>query len=53
MLTGQQCHNNAVFDLEWMPGEMKFVSASGKIWIFGLLAIIAAVMAVILCRMSV
>lgn len=31
MLNGQQCHNNAVFDLEWMPGDMKFVSASGKI----------------------
>ncbi|KAJ6644094.1 Protein lethal(2)denticleless [Pseudolycoriella hygida] len=36
MLNGQQCHNNAVFDLEWMPGDMKFVSASGdhsaKLW---------------------
>lgn len=31
MLAGEQCHNNAVFDLEWMPNEMKFVSASGKI----------------------
>ncbi|XP_055381821.1 protein lethal(2)denticleless [Condylostylus longicornis] len=28
-LEGQQCHFNAVFDLEWAPGEMKFVSASG------------------------
>lgn len=36
MLTGQQGHNNAIFDLEWMPGHMKFVSASGdhsaKLW---------------------
>ncbi|KAG4073230.1 hypothetical protein HA402_008576 [Bradysia odoriphaga] len=36
MLIGQQCHNNAIFDLEWMPGDMKFVSASGdhsaKLW---------------------
>ena len=29
-LEGQQCHFNAVFDLEWVPGEMKFVTASGK-----------------------
>lgn len=28
-LDGQQCHFNAVFDLEWMPGHMKFISASG------------------------
>lgn len=28
-LSGQQCHLNAVFDLEWMPGQMKFISASG------------------------
>lgn len=28
-LVGQQCHFNAVFDLEWMPGHMKFISASG------------------------
>lgn len=28
-LEGEQCHYNAVFDLEWMPGHMKFVSASG------------------------
>lgn len=34
MLNGQQCHNNAVFDLEWMPGDTKFVSASGKNFIF-------------------
>lgn len=27
---GQQCHNNAVFDVEWMPGQMQLVSASGK-----------------------
>ena len=30
-LSGQQCHFNAVFDLEWMPGHMKFVSASGRL----------------------
>uniref|UniRef100_A0A1A9W9P6 Uncharacterized protein n=1 Tax=Glossina brevipalpis TaxID=37001 RepID=A0A1A9W9P6_9MUSC len=28
-LAAPQCHNNAVFDLEWAPGEMRFVSASG------------------------
>lgn len=28
-LAGKQCHHNAVFDLEWMPNNMKFVSASG------------------------
>ncbi|XP_058126590.1 protein lethal(2)denticleless [Anopheles ziemanni] len=28
-LEGHQCHYNAVFDIEWMPGEMKLVSASG------------------------
>ncbi|XP_053676088.1 protein lethal(2)denticleless [Anopheles nili] len=28
-LEGMQCHNNAVFDLEWMPGEAKLVTASG------------------------
>lgn len=28
-LEGKQCHHNAVFDLEWMPNHMKFVSASG------------------------
>lgn len=28
-LSAPQCHFNAVFDLEWAPGEMKFVSASG------------------------
>ncbi|XP_050325833.1 protein lethal(2)denticleless [Bactrocera neohumeralis] len=28
-LNAPQCHYNAVFDLEWAPGEMKFVSASG------------------------
>ncbi|XP_055904834.1 protein lethal(2)denticleless [Eupeodes corollae] len=28
-LNAPQCHFNAVFDLEWSPGEMKFVSASG------------------------
>lgn len=27
---GQQCHNNAVFDVEWMPGQMQLVSASGN-----------------------
>lgn len=26
---GFQCHNNAVFDLAWMPGQMKFVTVSG------------------------
>lgn len=35
-LEGSQCHFNAVFDLEWVPGQMKFVSASGdhttKLW---------------------
>lgn len=35
-LQGQQCHNNAVFDLEWMPDEMKFVSASGRKKVFSL-----------------
>ncbi|XP_050095317.1 protein lethal(2)denticleless [Anopheles aquasalis] len=28
-LDGVQCHYNAVFDIEWMPGEMKIVTASG------------------------
>ncbi|XP_023297459.2 protein lethal(2)denticleless [Lucilia cuprina] len=28
-LTAPQCHYNAVFDLEWAPGQMRFVSASG------------------------
>ncbi|KAM7342138.1 WD40 domain-containing protein denticleless isoform 2-T2 [Cochliomyia hominivorax] len=28
-LTAPQCHFNAVFDLEWAPGQMRFVSASG------------------------
>ncbi|XP_037713197.1 protein lethal(2)denticleless [Drosophila subpulchrella] len=28
-LVGPQCHYNAVFDLEWAPGQMRFVSASG------------------------
>lgn len=28
-LSGPQCHYNAVFDLEWAPGQMRFVSASG------------------------
>lgn len=28
-LEGEQCHLNAVFDIEWMPGDMKLVSASG------------------------
>ncbi|BFG06266.1 protein lethal(2)denticleless [Drosophila madeirensis] len=28
-LPGPQCHYNAVFDLEWAPGQMRFVSASG------------------------
>ncbi|XP_059614005.1 protein lethal(2)denticleless [Phlebotomus argentipes] len=27
-LPGYQCHNNAVCDIAWMPGEMKIVSAS-------------------------
>uniref|UniRef100_A0AAG5DFV4 WD repeat-containing protein 55 homolog n=1 Tax=Anopheles atroparvus TaxID=41427 RepID=A0AAG5DFV4_ANOAO len=35
-LEGHQCHYNAVFDIEWMPGELKLVSASGdhtaKLW---------------------
>lgn len=25
-----QLHNNAVFDLAWMPGSMKFVTVSGE-----------------------
>lgn len=29
-LEGFQCHNNAVFDLAWMPGHMNFVTVSGK-----------------------
>lgn len=33
---GHQCHHNAVFDTEWMPDEMKFISVSGdhsaKLW---------------------
>ena len=32
-LEGQQCHYNAVFDLEWAPKTMAFVSASGKLFI--------------------
>lgn len=28
-LEGQQCHYNAVFDLEWAPSKMSFVSTSG------------------------
>ncbi|XP_011882145.1 PREDICTED: protein lethal(2)denticleless [Vollenhovia emeryi] len=28
-LTGTQAHFNAIFDIAWMPGEMKFVTASG------------------------
>ncbi|XP_037945261.1 protein lethal(2)denticleless [Teleopsis dalmanni] len=36
-LNAPQCHYNAVFDLEWAPGQMKFVSASGdhtaRLWI--------------------
>uniref|UniRef100_A0A3F2YWK8 Uncharacterized protein n=1 Tax=Anopheles epiroticus TaxID=199890 RepID=A0A3F2YWK8_9DIPT len=28
-LAGIQCHYNAVFDIEWMPNEMKLVTASG------------------------
>ncbi|XP_034109680.1 protein lethal(2)denticleless [Drosophila albomicans] len=28
-LSAPQCHYNAVFDLEWAPGQMRFVSASG------------------------
>ncbi|XP_073846875.1 WD40 domain-containing protein denticleless [Musca autumnalis] len=28
-LTAPQCHYNAVFDLEWAPGQMRFISASG------------------------
>ncbi|XP_062535284.1 protein lethal(2)denticleless-like, partial [Armigeres subalbatus] len=28
-LEGKQCHMNAVFDIEWMPGHMSLVSASG------------------------
>lgn len=35
-LDGEQCHNNAVFDVEWMPNEMKIISVSGdhtaKLW---------------------
>uniref|UniRef100_A0A336MRL7 CSON006081 protein n=1 Tax=Culicoides sonorensis TaxID=179676 RepID=A0A336MRL7_CULSO len=35
-LDGEQCHFNAVFDVEWMPDEMKLVSVSGdhtaKLW---------------------
>lgn len=30
-LEGEQCHFNAVFDLEWMPKNMKIVSASGSL----------------------
>lgn len=29
-LDGELCHNNAVFDLEWVPGQMQLVSASGS-----------------------
>lgn len=28
-LDGEQCHFNAVFDLEWMPDAMKLISVSG------------------------
>ncbi|XP_050072819.1 protein lethal(2)denticleless [Anopheles maculipalpis] len=28
-LEGMQCHYNAVFDIEWMPRDMKLVTASG------------------------
>ncbi|XP_031633109.1 protein lethal(2)denticleless [Contarinia nasturtii] len=28
-LIGNQCHNNAVFDVEWVPGQMQIISASG------------------------
>ncbi|KAG5677744.1 hypothetical protein PVAND_007475 [Polypedilum vanderplanki] len=28
-LEGDQCHFNAVFDIAWMPGHLKLVSASG------------------------
>lgn len=28
-LIAPQCHYNAIFDLEWQPGEARFVSASG------------------------
>uniref|UniRef100_A0A182MP64 Uncharacterized protein n=1 Tax=Anopheles culicifacies TaxID=139723 RepID=A0A182MP64_9DIPT len=28
-IEGMQCHYNAVFDIEWMPNEMKLVTASG------------------------
>ncbi|XP_055619864.1 protein lethal(2)denticleless [Toxorhynchites rutilus septentrionalis] len=28
-LDGEQCHMNVIFDIEWMPGNMKLVSASG------------------------
>lgn len=28
-LAAPQCHYNAIFDLEWQPGETRFVSASG------------------------
>lgn len=28
-LTGEQCHYNAVFDVEWMPDAMKLISVSG------------------------
>lgn len=28
-MDGDQCHNNAVFDVEWIPGQMQLVSASG------------------------
>ncbi|XP_063698546.1 protein lethal(2)denticleless [Culicoides brevitarsis] len=35
-LDGVQCHYNAVFDVEWMPNEMKLVTVSGdhsaKLW---------------------
>lgn len=35
-LPGYHCHHNAVFDTEWMPDEMKFISVSGdhsaKLW---------------------
>lgn len=35
-LDGEQCHYNAVFDVEWMPDDMKLVTVSGdhtaKLW---------------------
>lgn len=31
-MNGDQCHHNAVFDLEWVPGQMQLVSASGNLF---------------------